>query len=713
MGATVIKILSLFFVVFIFTFKISAAIPPAPETPKRPVTDQYQGVQVTDNYRWLEESGTAEVKKWTENQNARTHAYLDQLTQLSAIKEKLQAWNDFQSPRYQVSYYCGKTFFVTKLLPPKNQPFLVAMESLGEDRHEKIVVDPNTIDPTGKTAIDFYEPSLDGKYLAVSLSQGGSEIGTLHVYEVASGKELKEQIEFVNKPTAGGSVAWNGDGSGFYYTRYPRGTERPKEDLDFFQQIYFHKVGTSPSEDVYSLGKDFPRIAEVHLAASKDGKYVLATVANGDGGEFSHYVLGSDKTWKQITQFKEKIIQGVLGLHDDLFLLSRDGSPRGKILKLSLSDPQLKSAHVIVNENQGVVTEMIPTETRFYVTYLNGGPSEVSVFNGDGKALGKLKVPPISDISGVLQTEGDDVILKAQSYVQPPAWYAYDSKAKNFQLAKTALVYKSPVDFSDIEVKREMAKSKDGAQVPVTILFRKGVKRDGKNPTILYGYGGYGVNLTPRFQPDLHLWLEHGGIYAVANLRGGGEFGEEWHLAGNLTKKQNVFDDFIGAAEHLISRKYTSPKELAIEGGSNGGLLMGAVLTQRPDLFHVVVSHVGIYDMLRVEHDPNGAFNVTEFGTIKNPDEFKALYAYSPYHHVVNGTAYPPVLLLTGANDGRVDPYHSKKMLARLQEANPENPLLLLRVTFDGGHGIGRSTKQKVAEEADVYAFLFDQLKMK
>ena len=668
---------------------------------------------MTDNYRWLEESGTAEVKKWTENQNARTHAYLDQLTQLSAIKEKLQAWNDFQSPRYQVSYYCGKTFFVTKLLPPKNQPFLVAMESLGEDRHEKIVVDPNTIDPTGKTAIDFYEPSLDGKYLAVSLSQGGSEIGTLHVYEVASGKELKEQIEFVNKPTAGGSVAWNGDGSGFYYTRYPRGTERPKEDLDFFQQIYFHKVGTSPSEDVYSLGKDFPRIAEVHLAASKDGKYVLATVANGDGGEFSHYVLGSDKTWKQITQFKEKIIQGVLGLHDDLFLLSRDGSPRGKILKLSLSDPQLKSAHVIVNENQGVVTEMIPTETRFYVTYLNGGPSEVSVFNGDGKALGKLKVPPISDISGVLQTEGDDVILKAQSYVQPPAWYAYDSKAKNFQLAKTALVYKSPVDFSDIEVKREMAKSKDGAQVPVTILFRKGVKRDGKNPTILYGYGGYGVNLTPRFQPDLHLWLEHGGIYAVANLRGGGEFGEEWHLAGNLTKKQNVFDDFIGAAEHLISRKYTSPKELAIEGGSNGGLLMGAVLTQRPDLFHVVVSHVGIYDMLRVEHDPNGAFNVTEFGTIKNPDEFKALYAYSPYHHVVNGTAYPPVLLLTGANDGRVDPYHSKKMLARLQEANPENPLLLLRVTFDGGHGIGRSTKQKVAEEADVYAFLFDQLKMK
>jgi prolyl oligopeptidase len=270
----------------------------------------------------------------------------------------------------------------------------------------------------------------------------------------------------------------------------------------------------------------------------------------------------------------------------------------------------------------------------------------------------------------------------------------------------------SPVDYSDIEVVREFATSKDGTKVPVNILYKKGVKRDGKNPTLLYGYGGYSVNLTPSFDSSRRIWFDAGGVGVVANLRGGGEYGETWHKSGNLTHKQNVFDDFIASAEHLIQRGYTSSAKLAIEGGSNGGLLMGAFLTQRPELARAVATHVGIYDMLRVELDPNGQFNVTEFGTVKDPEQFKALYAYSPYHHVRDGTKYPAVLLTTGENDGRVNPAQSRKMAAQLQAATASDAPILFRSTASAGHGIGTALKERIAEQADVLSFLFDQLGM-
>jgi prolyl oligopeptidase len=268
----------------------------------------------------------------------------------------------------------------------------------------------------------------------------------------------------------------------------------------------------------------------------------------------------------------------------------------------------------------------------------------------------------------------------------------------------------SPANFDDIEVVREFAKSKDGTKVPINILRKKGIKLDGNNPTLLYGYGGYGINLTPSFNATRRIWFDAGGVYAIANLRGGGEYGEEWHKAGNLTHKQNVFDDFIACAEHLIQRKYTRPEKLAVMGGSNGGLLMGAFLTQRPELAHAVVSRVGIYDMLRVELDPNGVFNTTEFGTVKNLEQFKALYAYSPYHHVRNGTPYPAILMTTGEHDGRVNPAHSRKMIARLQAATSSDNPILLRVSSTTGHGIGSSLSDRIAEQTDIYAFLFKEL---
>jgi len=683
-----------------------------PQTPQKAVENSYHETKVSDPYQWLENAKDPEVLKWTQDENAYTRAYLDQLPGLDKIRDQLQKWNSFEAPVYRTVAYRNGIYFALKLQPPKNQSLLVMLTSLDDTKSEKVLLDPNQIDSTGTTAIDFFQPSLDGKYIAVSLSKGGSEIGTLHIYETLSGKELPDQIPAVRKPTGAGDVTWNGDASGIYYTKYPSVGERPAADLDFFQQVYFHKLGTDIKSDTYCLGKDFPRIAEIKLETSKDGRYVVATVANGDGGEFAHYLLKLDEgpsgKWTQLTHFEDKFKKAVLGFHNDLYLVSIAGSPRGKILKMGLDQLDVTKAKVIVPESTGVVEEVRPTDSKLYVVYLIGGPSEIHVFDQNGKTEGVLPTAALSDTADVSWVTGDEVVFRSFNYIHPVTWYT----ANAGKVHKTALEMRSPVNLSDIAVRREFARSKDGTQVPVTVLYKKGLKRNGANPTILYAYGGYGISLTPRYIKELRMWFDHGGVYAVANIRGGGEFGEDWHLSGNLTHKQNVFDDFIACAEHMISAHYTNSDKLAIEGGSNGGLLMGAALTQRPELFKAVVSHVGIYDMLRVELEPNGAFNVTEFGTVKDPAQFAALYAYSPYHRVVDGKKYPDVMFLTGANDGRVNPYQSKKMTARLQNAGNPNTVLL-RVTFDAGHGAGKSITQRTAEQADVYAFLFHELGMK
>jgi prolyl oligopeptidase len=364
-----------------------------------------------------------------------------------------------------------------------------------------------------------------------------------------------------------------------------------------------------------------------------------------------------------------------------------------------------------VPEGDGVIESIAPTATRLYVTYMVGGPSEIRMFDLTGRSLGTLPSEPVSTNSVGERLQGDDILVGSTSFVSAPAWYRYSPRVG--KLARTALADKSKVSFADAEIVREMAVSKDGTKIPVNILMRKGTKRDGSNPVLLYGYGGYGVNMQPYFSVENRVWLDAGGVYALANLRGGGEYGEEWHLAGNLTRKQNVFDDMIGAAQHLIDRGYTTPARLAALGGSNGGLLMGAILTQRPDLFRAVVSAVGIYDMLRVELTPNGTFNVTEFGTVKDAAQYRALRAYSPYHNVKDGTAYPAILFVTGENDGRVDPYNSRKMAARMQAATSSARPVLLRVSMDTGHGQGTSLDKQVEERADMFAFLMSQLGMK
>jgi prolyl oligopeptidase len=519
---------------------------------------------------------------------------------------------------------------------------------------------------------------------------------------------LSDKIPRVQYPTGGGSVAWNAEGTGVYYTRYPHAGERPDPDLNFYQQVYFHALGSPVDRDRYELGKELPRIAEIDLETSGDGKFILATVANGDGGDYAHYLLGPDRSWKQLSRFEDGVKHAEFGPDSALYLLSRKDAPLGKILRLSLDRADLAQSTVMVPESSAVIEAFCAGGRGLYVEDLVGGPSQIRFFERGSNQPVLLPIKPISSVPEMLCGGGDQLWFKSVSYLEPFSWMVFEpatGKTRN-----TALVGTAPVDFSDAEVVREFATSKDGTKVPLNIIRRKGTALNGQNPTLLYGYGGYGISLSPRFSVARRLWLDQGGVYVVANLRGGGEFGEHWHKAGNLTKKQNVFDDFAAAAEYLIQTKYTRPDKLAIEGGSNGGLLMGAFLTQHPERARAVVSHVGIYDSLRTELEPNGEFNVTEFGTVKNRDQFEALHAYSPYHRVVDGTHYPAVLLVTGENDGRVNPFHSRKMTARLQAANRSRHPILLRTSASSGHGMGTALDERIAEEADVFAFLFDQL---
>ncbi|HEY2714019.1 MAG TPA: prolyl oligopeptidase family serine peptidase [Chthoniobacterales bacterium] len=705
--------LTVFFVLLGFQVcnLLAAETGPVPSADKKPVYNEYQGVKVEDDYQWLEDDNNPAVKTWSDAENKRTRAYLDGLPGRSKIEDQLKAWYAKTSPTYSSIVSRPGVLFALKFQPPKQQPMLVRLDSASSLMSEKVLVDPNQIDRKGTTAIDWFEPSLDGKKLAVSLSKGGSEDGELHFYDGMTGKELGDTIAHVQYPTAGGSAAWNADGSGLYYTHFPRKGERPDADLNFYQQVYFHKLGTADSSNTYSIGKDFPRIAEVQLESSSDGTYIVASVANGDGGDFAHYLLGPNGAWKQITQFGDGVKLVRLGRDNALYLLSKADAPHGKILRLPLDTPELAKATEIVPASDAVIQRFVPTTSALYVADLLGGPSQLRHFDLDGQNGHTITIPAISSVQELVAEDNGSALFRDQSYTEPSTWF--ELVADQTEPKKTALVGTSPVSFADIEVTREFATSKDGTRIPLNIMRRKGAAFDGNNPTLLYGYGGYGLSMSPTFDFARRLWFDRGGIYVVANIRGGGEFGEEWHKAGNLTNKQNVFDDFAAAAQYLIEKKYTNSDKLALLGGSNGGLLMGAMITQHPDLMRAVVSMVGIYDMLRVELAPNGAFNVTEFGTVKNADQFKALYAYSPYHQVKDGTDYPAILMMTGANDGRVAPYHSRKMAARLQAANKSDHPIFLRTSTSAGHGIGTALSERIKQLADMYSFLFAQLGVK
>src|SRR6266704_1424516 len=488
-----------------------AAAQPAPQTPKKPVSTEYRGVTVEDPYQWLEEDNDPQVKAWSNAQNQRTRQYLDKLPDRAAIEKQLQEWYAKTSPSYFSLVSRPGVLFAMKFQPPKQQPLLVTLASADDLKSEKVVLDPNVLDTKGTTAIDWFVPSSDGRYVAMSLSKGGSEDGTLHFHETATGKALPDTIAHVQYPTAGGSAAWNADGTGIFYTRFPRKGERPDADLNFYQQIYFHKLGTPDTEDKYSIGKDFPRIAEITLAASRDGKYILATVANGDGGDFAHYLLGPDGTWKQITQFSDQIKNARLGRDSALYLVSRAGAPRGKILRMPLGVPELKNAAEIVAAGDAVIEHIVPTSDALFVGDLLGGPSQIRRFDLNGKSETIIPLPQISAVQEMLALEDGSLLFRDITSTEPAAWF--NCPNQKTEPVKTALRSTSPVSFADIEVRREFATSKDGTKIPLNILFRKGTKRNGQNPTLLYGYGGYGISMSPNFDFIRRLWFDRSGIY--------------------------------------------------------------------------------------------------------------------------------------------------------------------------------------------------------
>ncbi len=701
-------------------FSVVAPVSAAPpETLKKPVTDTYHGIAIKDAYRWLENGNDKAVQAWSESQNQYARSRLDKLPCVESLRKRLTKIMAARTTSHFGFAVRNGQLFALRRQPPKQQPFLVVMPAADKPAAARVLLDPGELDRKGTTAIDWYVPSWDGKLVAVSLSKGGSESGDVHIINVVTGKPTGEVVPRVNGGTAGGDLAWSTDNKGFYYTRYPRAGERPAADQDFYQQLYFHALGTPSEKDRYELGKDLPRIAEIKIAVDRAANRVLASVQNGDSGQFAQFIRSSEGKWKQFATFQDAAVQAAFGPKGKLYIVSRQDAPKGKILRLSAAEPDLTKAEVVVPASDDtIVTDfygytsrqtVLPTTNRLYVTYQLGGPSAFRCFNHAGKPLAAPRQPEVGSVRGLTPAGVDDVIFTANSYTQASGVFLYHARSNDTQ--KLPLTSPPIVDYSDIRVVRDFAVSKDGTKVPVNILIPRGAKLDGKNPCLTTGYGGYGSNREPAFVPTWRVLFDHGFVVAVVNLRGGGEYGEEWHRAGMLTKKQNVFDDFTAALRFLIRKKYTSPERLAIEGGSNGGLLMGATMTQHPELVKCVVSHVGIYDMLRVELSPNGAFNIPEFGTVKNREQFQALHAYSPYHHVTNGVKYPAVLFLTGANDPRVDPMQSRKMTAALQAANPDGTTLL-RTSASSGHGLGTALAERIEAKVDVFAFLFAELRV-
>ncbi len=703
-----------------FLFGCSHVNPHAgqPKTAIKPIVNTYHNTRVVDDYQWLEDWQDPKVKTWTEAENRYARKVLDNLPSVNHIRTRVKALIDLMPVTYRSLQYKGGRLFAIKVEPPFNQPFLVVVRSPGNPQKDHVVLDPNKVDQSGSVSIDWYRPSHDGKRVAVSLSTGGFESGDLHIYDTDTGGGVGEVVPRVNSGTAGGDVGWTPDGEGFYYTRNPRQGERPSSQLNFDQQVWFHQLGTSIEEDRYELGRGFPRIAEIEIDVQPSTGLVLATVQMGDGGGFAHHIRWANGEWKQITEFGDGMVQGVFGPMGSLFFITRLNAPNGKVLYLPSTDMPIGQARRIVVEGKDALvsdfyraTTMVATKTRLYAIYQLGGPSEIRVFDHTGRRLKGPDIPALSSVGQhLIPTKEDDILFSLESYVDSPKWYRFSAKDETTKLVAMNAGY--PLNFSDVEVIRERVVSSDGTKVPINIIRKKGIKLDRSHPVLLTGYGGFGVSKTPKFDPMMRIWLDHGGVWAVANIRGGGEFGDMWHKNGMGTSKQNVFDDFYACMKYLVDVGYTTEERLAIQGGSNGGLLMGAMITQHPESVRAVISRVGIYDMLRYELEANGQFNVPEYGTVKDPDGFRALLGYSPYHRVKDRVEYPAVLFMTGANDPRVNPMHSRKMTARLQKANLSDLPILLRTSSNTGHGHATPLSGQIEKWVDMLSFLFYQLKI-
>jgi prolyl oligopeptidase len=699
----------------IFVANASAQNGP-PRAPMHEVTDTYFGQKVVDPYRWMEDAKSPETAEWMKAQADYSRAYLDRLPMRAQLLKRLEELSE-TGVRVSGVQRAGNLYFYYRLAPGENDRRLYVRD--GFKGAERLLIDPEKLSSPGKRySIDSYNPSFDGKYVSYTVSLGGSENGEMRVVEANTGRDMGERIDRARF----GAGAWLPDGRSFLYNRLQKLAEgAPPTDLYQKSRVYLHILGANPDTDRVVFGYEVnPNIkmepAPLPFAFVPIGsKYVFAVVNSGVSPNSEYYVTKIDKIdqtpipWRRIASLDDDIADA--NIHgDDLYLTTYKNTPRFKVIHINLAQPDLAKAETVFPPSEAVVTGIGTANDALYVQTLDGGVGKLWRVDYKGGAPQAIKLPyDGTAFIGWTDQETEGILFGLTSWTKSTAYFAYNPKTQT--ATDTALVPPIPIDLSSIESVSVKVKSHDGAMVPLVILYRRGLKRDGTNPTLLEGYGAYGINNTePFFASNFLPWLERGGVIALAGVRGGGEYGEEWHLAGKEKTKPNTWKDFIACAEYLIKEKYTSPEHLAGQGGSAGGILIGNAIVDRPDLFGAAIDQVGDNNIVRSETTSNGVPNIPEFGSYKTEEGFKALLTMDAYNKVKDGVKYPAVLLTTGINDPRVEPWMSAKMAARLQAATTSSKPVLLRIDYDAGHGFGSTKRQRNEQAADIYAFLFQQL---
>ena len=677
-----------------------------PASPKVDQMDDYHGTLVRDPYRWLEDPDSDQSREWITAQNTVTFNYLSEISERQRIKDRLtQLWNyeKFGSP-----FKKGEQYFFFKNDGLQNQDVLYTLPTL--ESESRILLDPNTLSEDGTVALSRIAISDDAKYMAYGLSISGSDWQEWKVREVATGEDLSDHIQWVKFSGA----SWTTDGQGFFYSRYDEPNDATKlEDVNYFQKLYYHRIGTLQAEDELVYERPDQKEWGFSGNVTEDGHYLIISVSQGTSPKNLLF-------YKDLTQANAEVVELISTFEAEYNVIDNDGTvfwvqtdlnaPKGRVIAIDITKPAPEHWQELIPETDDKLQSITVLNHQFVVTYLKDAYSTIKTMNLDGSFVRTVDLPGIGSVGGFRgKSDETETFYVFTGFTTPSTIYRYNLVSGESELFRRSNVAFNPEEY---ETKQVFYTSKDGTRVPMFITHQKGLTLDGTNPTILYGYGGFNIPLTPRFSISDLVWMEMGGIYAVPNLRGGGEYGEEWHQAGTKLKKQNVFDDFIAAAEWLIENRYTSSEKLAIAGGSNGGLLVGACMTQRPDLFGAALPAVGVLDMLRFHKFTIGWAWTSDYGSPDDPEEFEALYAYSPLHNLTPGTAYPATLIITADHDDRVVPAHSFKFAAALQEAHTGTNPVFIRIETKAGHGAGKPTTKIIEEISDKFGFLVRSLNM-
>lgn len=671
-----------------------------PETRKEAVTDDYFGTEVADPYRWLEADTATEVKAWVDEQNKVTFGYLESIPFRKQVRDRAEEL--FNYTKYSAPRQVGDYMVFYKNDGLQNQAVIYIMDKDDREENAEVLIDPNTWSSSGTTAVSLLQASGDQRYIAFLVQQAGSDWGEIRVMDLKSRKELPDVLKWVKFSGA----AWAGDG--FYYSRYPepeKGTELT--DANSYHSVYYHSLGEDQAEDALIYrDEDAPKMYH-NVTTTEDDRYLIMEKASGTDG-FETWFLPLDRKGADFqplfTGFDHK--NYVVDHRDGYFYVRTDiEAPNYRLVKIPTDRPEAENWEEVIPEKDFLLENVSAAGDLLFVRYLENATNQVYVYDFDGHEKTQIELPGTGSVSGFGgRKEAENVFYTYTSFIYPATIFKYNIKS-----GESTVFFSSDIDFDPekYEEKQVWFESKDGTSVPMFVVHKKGLQLNGENPTLLYAYGGFNISMTPGFSSSRLLLLENGGVYAMPNLRGGGEFGEGWHKQGMFEKKQNVFDDFIAAAEFLIYEGYTSPGKLAISGGSNGGLLVGACMTQRPELYQVAFPAVGVMDMLRFHKFTVGWGWVPEYGSSEDPDQFRYLYAYSPYHNLEDGTAYPATMVTTADHDDRVVPAHSFKFAARLQEAHAGSAPALIRIDKDAGHGAGKPTSKVLDEQADFWSFFF------